>query len=99
MNLLEKHHVDIQRLCIEYNVCQLYAFGSVLTQQFKESSDVDLIVNFDIIKISDYAGNYYRLKFALEHVFERPVDLLEETALKNPYFIRSITEHRQLVYG
>lgn len=99
MNLLEKYHSDIQRLCILYNVSQLYAFGSVLTDQFKDSSDVDLIVNFDKIKIDDYANNYYNLKFSLEDILKRPVDLLEGKALKNPYFKKSIEKHRRLVYG
>ena len=99
MNLLEKYRNDIQQLCIKYNVDQLYAFGSVLTDQFKESSDIDLIVNFDKINIDDYANNYYNLKFSLEDVFKRPVDLLEEKALKNPYFKRSLEKQRQLVYG
>ena len=99
MNLLKKYQYDIQELCIKYNVNQLYAFGSVLTDKFKESSDIDLIVNFDKIKIDDYANNYYNLKFSLEDIFKRPVDLLEEKALKNPYFKRSIEKQRQLIYG
>ncbi len=97
MNLLKKYQYDIQELCIKYNVNQLYAFGSVLTDKFKESSDIGLIVNFDKIKIDDYANNYYNLKFSLEDIFKRPVDLLEEKALKNPYFKRSIEKQRQLV--
>ena len=99
MNLLEKYRNDIQQLCIKYNVTQLYAFGSVLTDHFNESSNIDLIVNFDKINIDDYANNYYNLKFSLEDVFKRPVDLLEENALKNPYFKRSLEKQRQLVYG
>lgn len=99
MNLLEKYKNDIQQLCIKYYVSQLYAFGSVLTDKFKESSDVDLIVNFDKIKIDDYANNYYNLKVSLENIFKRPVDLLEEKALKNPYFKKSIEKQRQLLYG
>jgi predicted nucleotidyltransferase len=99
MNLLVKYNHDIQQLCIRYNVSQLYAFGSVLTDHFKDTSDVDLIVNFDKLNISDYADNYYNLKFSLESILQRPVDLLEEKALKNPYFIRSIAKQRQLVYG
>lgn len=99
MNLLEKYRNDIQLLCVKYNVSRLYALGSVLTDKFKESSDVDLIVSFDKVKIDDYANNYYNLKFSLEDVFKGPVDLLEEKALKNPYFNRIVEKQRQLVYG
>lgn len=100
MNIIEKYRKSINELCDRYYVKQLYAFGSVLNNaKFQESSDVDLIVNFETGKIEDYANNYYQLKFALEDIFKRPVDLLEEKALKNPYFINSVTKERQLVYG
>jgi len=99
MNLIERYRNDIHILCIKYNVSQLYVFGSVLTDQFAESSDIDLIVNFDTIKIDDFANNYYNLKFSLEDVFKRSVDLLEKKAMKNPYFIKSIENQRRLVYG
>ena len=99
MNLLEKYQNDIKLLCVKYNVSRLYALGSVLTDKFKDSSDVDLIVSFDKVKIDDYANNYYNLKFSLEDIFKRPVDLLEEKALKNPYFNKIVEKQRQLVYG
>lgn len=99
MNLLEKYQNDIKLLCVKYNVSRLYALGSVLTDKFKDSSDVDLIVSFDKVKIDDYANNYYNLKFSLEDIFKRPVDLLEEKALKNPYFNKLVEKKRQLVYG
>lgn len=99
MNLLEKYQNDIKLLCVKYNVSRLYALGSVLTDKFKDSSDVDLIVSFDKVKIDDYANNYYNLKFSLEDIFKRPVDLLEEKALKNPYFNKLVEKQRQLVYG
>lgn len=99
MNLLEKYQNDIKLLCVKYNVSRLYALGSVLTDKFKDSSDVDLIVSFDKVKIDDYANNYYNLKFSLEDIFKRPVDLLEEKALKNPYFNKLAEKQRQLVYG
>lgn len=100
MNLLDKYKSEIKKLCVKYNVQRLYAFGSVLNnKRFKESSDVDLIVDFDTVKIDDYSNNYYALKFALEDIFKRPVDLLEEKAIKNPYFKSSIANQRQLVYG
>jgi uncharacterized protein len=59
---------------------------------------VDLIVNFIQIPVLEYADNYFDLKFSLENVLKRPVDLLEEKAIKNPYFRRSVEEKKQLVY-
>jgi predicted nucleotidyltransferase len=68
MNLLEKHLNEIQDLCIKNNVNQLYLFGSLVNERLKEPSDVDLIVNFDTIKIEDYAANYFSFKYSLEAI-------------------------------
>jgi hypothetical protein len=80
-------------------VKSLYAFGSVLTDQFTQASDIDLIVDFYNIDVSEYADNYFGLKFSLEGILKRPIDLLEEKAIKNPYFRMAICQKRQLVYG
>ena len=73
-------------------------FGSVLTEAFGEKSDVDLVVDFRPIAVDDYADNYFDLKFSLQDVLQRPVDLLEEQALDNPYFRRVIQQQKQLIY-
>ena len=99
MNLLEKHQNEIQDLCIKHHVNQLYAFGSLVNEGLMESSDVNLIVNFDSIHINNYADNYFSFKYSLEAIFKRQVDLLEEKALKNPYFNKIVESQRQLVYG
>jgi predicted nucleotidyltransferase len=96
---LAKHMQAISRLCEAHKVARLYAFGSVLTNDaFTPKSDIDLIVDFDSIPLEEYADNYYQFKFALENILNRPVDLLEEQAIRNPYFKQSIQKKRQLVY-
>src|SRR5436190_22419789 len=99
MNFLDKHIIDIRELCSHHNVKQLYAFGSVLTKEFNTESDVDLVVDFDPIDIALYADNYYDFKFSLQNILKRPIDLLEEKAIKNPYFKQSLNQQRQLIYG
>ncbi|MBA2328382.1 MAG: nucleotidyltransferase domain-containing protein [Bacteroidota bacterium] len=99
MNILEKHIEEINKLCLRHNVKQLYAFGSVLTDKFNDESDIDLIVDFKPIDLAQYANNYYDLKFSLEDVLQKPVDLLEEKAIKNPYFKQVVTNQKHLVYG
>jgi predicted nucleotidyltransferase len=99
MTILDQHSSDINRLCVAHNVKKLYAFGSVLTEKFDKNSDVDLIVDFENIPVENYADNYFDLKFSLRDVLSRSVDLLEEKAIKNPYFKQAISQQRQLVYG
>ncbi|OYU84991.1 MAG: nucleotidyltransferase [Flavobacterium sp. BFFFF2] len=99
MSILELHLNDISQLCKKNKVQSLYAFGSVLTHQFNEKSDIDLVVNFQPLDVLDYADHYFDLKFSLEEILNRPIDLLEEKAIKNPYFKKNLLEHRQLIYG
>ena len=99
MTLISQFSNDIQQLCSKYKVRRLYAFGSVLTDKFDKGSDVDLIVDFEPLNIDQYADNYFDLKFALEDTLSRSVDLLEEQAIKNPYFRQVVENQRQLIYG
>jgi uncharacterized protein len=99
MNIIESNIDQIETLCKTHNVKELFAFGSVLTNDFNETSDIDLIVDFNNIKLEEYADNYFALKFALEEIFSRDVDLLEEKALINTYFIENIKNQKRLIYG
>ena len=99
MNLIENHNKDILNLCKTHKVKSLYAFGSVLTDKFNSESDIDLIVDFEQLDVLDYGDNYFNLKFSLENIFKRSVDLLEEKALKNPYFIKAVNQRKKLIYG
>ncbi len=99
MAILDEYLNDIKKLCFKHNVKRLFAFGSVLTERFTDKSDIDFIVDFEFLEHFQYAGNYYNFKFSLEDTLQRPVDLLEETAIKNPYFQQIVNEQRQLIYG
>jgi len=99
MSELEKHITQIKDLCAKHSVKSLYAFGSVLNRNFNPQSDIDFIVDFEPVDTLNYADNYYDLKFSLEDIFNRPIDLLEEKAIKNPYFRQSVNQQRQLLYG
>ena len=99
MTELDKHIHLIVELCIRHKVRTLYAFGSILTEKFNAESDVDFIVDFENLSVEDYVDNYFELKFSLEDVLKRPIDLLEEKAIKNPYFLQNINQQKQIVYG
>ena len=100
MNSILKNQLDtIRSLCERYRVKTLYAFGSVLTPNFDTHSDIDLLVDFLDQDALQYASNYFQFKFELEKLFNRKIDLLEERALKNPYFIENINPKKQLLYG
>ena|SRR4051794_14153881 len=99
MSAISQYTTDIQKLCEQHKVKRLYAFGSVLTEQFNEESDLDLIVDFEPLDLHQYADNYFNFKFALEDTLQRTVDLLEEKTIRNPYFREAIENEKQLIYG
>lgn len=98
MHLIESNISQLNSLCAEHKVDSLYVFGSVLKDSFNAQSDIDLVVKFNHAEIKRYANNYFNLKEKLEHLFERPVDLLEEQAIRNPYIKAQIDKDKNLIY-
>jgi uncharacterized protein len=96
---LDNYMIDIKRLCQENRVKNLYVFGSVLTNRFNNNSDIDLVVDIDSNDPLDYADKYFNLKFALQDLLKRQIDLLENKAIKNPYIRENIDNSKSLIYG
>lgn len=99
MHLVEQHIDQVKALCDLHKVETLFVFGSVLGNQFTDSSDIDFVVGFKNVDLYDYADNYLAFKAGLEDIFNRSVDLLEESAVKNPILRKSIDASKVLVYG
>jgi predicted nucleotidyltransferase len=99
MNIIDKNIKQIHDLCVKHKVANLFVFGSILSEKFNKGSDIDLVVDFRDVDLYDYADNYFDLKFALEKILKRSVDLLEDKAIKNPYLRQSIDSSKQLLYG
>ena len=98
MDLISQYQNQIRKLCRKHRVSELFVFGSVLEDSFNEESDIDFVVDFSDVSLEDYADNYFDLKFSLERIFKRDVDLLERKAIRNPYLLESIDSTKQLVY-
>lgn len=99
MYIIDQYNTQINNLCTKYHVLRLYLFGSVLTDRFNENSDIDLLVDFDVVSQRDYADNFFDFKYSLEDLFKRKVDLLETKAIQNPYLKNSIDNTKLLIYG
>ena len=96
---LDNYRNSLPSLCRKHRVDALYAFGSVLTDRFGPDSDIDLIVAFEDMPVEEYADNYFDFKFSLQGVLKRPIDLLEQQAIRNPYFLQTVNRTKQLIYG
>ncbi len=97
--LIDNNIESLKRLCNIYNVDKMYLFGSALTSNFTEKSDIDFLVKFKPIELSQYFENYIDFKQNLQSLFGREVDLLEEQTLRNPILIKSINRSKELIYG
>ncbi|MEE1207877.1 MAG: nucleotidyltransferase domain-containing protein [Muribaculaceae bacterium] len=101
MKLIEINLQKIIELCRKHRVKSLSVFGSILTDRFNDESDVDLLVDFEPVDHNkfDYVSNYFGLRDALELLFNRKVDLIEEKGLRNKYFIANVNRTKQVIYG
>jgi hypothetical protein len=89
-------------LCRRFGVRRLDLFGSAATGgPFDPGrSDLDLLAAFDDrLPPGAYAEAYFGLRAALEDLFGRPVDLLTEPALENPYLRRRIEAERRPLFS
>ena len=65
-------------IVLGFGVRRLRLFGSVVRGEATESSDLDFLVEFEKATFD----NYFDLKFFLEDLFERPVDLVIADVVK-----------------
>lgn len=85
--------------CKNLNIKSMYLFGSSVSENFNENSDLDFLINFDEnLSIEKYTENYFELHDKLKELFGREIDLLTEKSLSNPYFIESINQNKYLIY-
>ncbi len=96
---IEENMEQIRTLCNKYNVKTLFAFGSVIKGNLKPDSDIDMLVDIAISDPISYSESYFELKFSLQKIFQRPVDLIEQRALKNQLFSKHLDNTKVLLYG
>ncbi|MHC4510179.1 MAG: nucleotidyltransferase family protein [Planctomycetota bacterium] len=98
--IIEQNRDKLVELCMKYHVAALDIFGSAATDQFDEqSSDVDLLVEFDSSVKANRFDNFFALHDELQRLLKRPVDLVEPGGLRNPYFIDSVKKTRRRLYA
>lgn len=99
-SVIEQHREELEALCRRAGARRLDAFGSVVRADFDAAtSDLDFIVEFEPLAPARYAEAFFSLKQALESLFGRPVDLLTEGSIDNPYLRRRIDAERRTLYA
>ena len=88
----------IAEFCKRWSVTEFSVFGSILRDDFRPESDVDVLVSIDP-KAHIGLFELIDMKLELEKIFKRPVDLVEKEGLRNPYRRQEILRTAQVVYA
>lgn len=98
--IIEQNRDRLIELCRKYHVAALDVFGSAASAAFNEqASDIDFLVEFDSSVRQNRFDNFFALLEELQQLFKRPVDLVEQGGLRNPYFIESVNQTRRNIYA
>ncbi len=90
---------ELRSLCEQFGVAKLELFGSAATGEFDEAkSDLDFLVEFKCLESMNAFDQFFGFQIALEDLYERSIDLVDPTAMRNPYFIESVNRSRELLY-
>ena len=88
---------DIEKICKDLSLRRLDIIGSAIRDDFSDKSDIDVLVTFE--GDENLFNRYFLLKDRLEEVFKRKVDVIEERAIRNPFFRQAVYKNRINVYG
>jgi predicted nucleotidyltransferase len=98
--IITENREGIIALCRAHHVRRLSAFGSAVRDDFDpERSDVDLLVEFDLLPFPDSIRNQESLRDALKSLFDREIDLIRAGTVRNPYIRRAIEKDQELLYA
>ncbi|MCU0319645.1 MAG: nucleotidyltransferase domain-containing protein [Flavobacteriales bacterium] len=99
MTFFDPYMEQIRALCRQHKVARLSAFGSSVKGALGPESDIDLLVELIPTDPHEYSDHYFALYDQLEDLFRRPVDLVEQRALRNKYFIQDLNTHKVDLYA
>jgi predicted nucleotidyltransferase len=87
----------IEEFCRPWKIREFSLFGSVLREDFRSDSDVDVLVSFEPDDEWDLF-DLTRMRDELIVLFARDVDLIEKEGLRNPFRTRAILDTREVIY-
>jgi predicted nucleotidyltransferase len=91
----------IARFCEKWRIDELALFGSVLTDEFRPDSDVDVLITFSDPSpdLGPWDTHLETMREELETLFRRRVDLVEKKLVRNPFRRHHILTTRRIIYA
>jgi predicted nucleotidyltransferase len=98
--LLIDRQSEFRKLCRTYQVKRLEIFGSAADDTFDpQTSDLDFLVEYELTAdLGPWMDRYFEFQEELSLLFGKKVDLVEASALKNPFFIKEVNRTRTILY-
>ena len=89
---------NIEKFCRKWKISEMALFGSVLSEDFRPDSDIDVLVSF-----KNDAGwglfEFVDMVDELKAIFGRKVDLVEKDSLRNPFRRQAILAGNEVIYA
>ncbi|MDD5643647.1 MAG: nucleotidyltransferase domain-containing protein [Syntrophales bacterium] len=88
----------IEAFCRKWKIKEFALFGSVLREDFRPDSDVDVLVTFE--PDEDFTiDDHLEMQEEIEKIFNRKVDLVEKRLIRNPFRRYEILTTKEVVYA
>lgn len=94
---LSPYQDQIAQICRKHGVRKLDVFGSATADEFGPESDVDVVVVFE--GEEHLFNRFFRLESDLHELFQRPIDLMTDRSIQNPYLRQGVEATRRNVYA
>jgi predicted nucleotidyltransferase len=89
----------IREFCQRWNIVEFALFGSIVRDDFRPDSDVDVLVKYGPGGMPHVPWAPGAIKVDLEDVLGRSVDIVESGTIRNPYVRRSIMRDLTVYYA
>jgi len=89
---------EIAEFCQRWHITEFALFGSVLRDDFRPDSDIDVLLTFPPEQWLTW-DDWQAMQREIETLFKRNVDLVSKQYLKNPYRRHEILNTRQVIYA
>ena len=89
---------QIAEFCQRWKITEFALFGSVLRDDFRSDSDIDVLVTF-APNFGWSLLDWVDMKDELKALFGREVDIADKQRLKNPYRRYEILNTHQVIYA
>lgn len=89
---------QIAEFCQRWKITEFALFGSVLRDDFRPDSDIDVLLSFSSNQHFTW-DDWTTMQKTIESLFGREVDLVSKEYLKNPYRRHEILSTCQVIYA